>query len=269
MKLVYEDLLKSLIEEEILMVKYDCAFDKNIKVKEFIAVWDQTHNIKKLYIQLNKQMTEFAKTQKISKRLKASEINNEFYPTLLGKLGSFTAIALDFTENEMHILDNIYGIDDPEISKYAMMGIGVCFQLREVYLMFMDFLDELKVPKFMQEALDNINDYFDKAMDHYKDFDKLIKLTMKIHKYIQDTMSQWASHPTELSIEEAPKADKFLNFLISFDINTYILLLMLEKIHLLQDQEEGIVIKPQSYKLLHEREKKLENLRTTQNKPEN
>ncbi|AVP49577.1 hypothetical protein [Williamsoniiplasma luminosum] len=269
MKLVYEDLLKSLIEEEILMVKYDCTFDKNIKVKEFITLWDKTHNIKKLDTELGKQIAEFAKMQKMNKGLKASETNNELYITLLLKLNSFTSIALDFMENEMHFVDSVYGIEDSKVSEYAMMSIGVCLQLREIYLMFMDFLDELKVPKFMQEALNDMNNYFEKAMDYYKDFDKLIKLTMKIRKYINETISKWEEHPVELSIKEEPKVDKFINWLIGFDTNSYTLLLMLEKIHFLKDQDDGIVIKPQVYKLLHEREKKLENLRNVKDKPKN
>ncbi|PPE05917.1 hypothetical protein [Williamsoniiplasma lucivorax] len=264
MKFKYNDLLISLVEEQVLLIKYNSEINQEMKVKELIKSWDSTHNIKTFQKEIEKQMVKFVKYREKLNDFELSEMDSFVWPSLLIEMGRFTDTLLNFVENSKNW---VHPSGDDELTEYELSQLVLLFQLKDEYMIHVLPLMEFEVPKFMSEGLDNLQDLLGKALNNFGDFDKVIKQTKTIYQYGSDLLDVLQNTAELLTEKDVAQANQFLNWIISFKDTIYIIMLLLEKITIIDDDANGI--NDQIYEISDAREKQLEMLKKLAVKLEN
>ncbi|PPE05927.1 hypothetical protein [Williamsoniiplasma lucivorax] len=272
MKFKYNDLLNSLIEEEILLVKYRYSKNEDTRIIELIKVWDSTHNVRTLHDWVWKAIQEYNKNMK-KVRVGKQESNwteeeNSTWVSIMRDILPFTSAISIFAKEYNNVLKeqsnfiSWYRNSESDLIKQTIYNLW-----NWVFDDQYDNIREKRVPPYMYVGLKELWKHFIRAKFKSDDSDMFFDLMKETYKFMIVLFSDLRFSEFPLTLRQEEQANDFLNWLAHFSKLIATLLLISEKILIIEDEKMNI--KNKTYDFLEDRERKLEVFRKLSQKTYN
>ncbi|PPE05923.1 hypothetical protein [Williamsoniiplasma lucivorax] len=250
MKPEYNDLLKSIIEDEILIIKYSIDWPTcDVQVKAMLHEWDTNHNLQTFHKWLNEQDDEI-------KQAVVGSID-PLWLVIYIRLHTVTDVILEFMKTYTKLMN---APDYQKLSEYEMIQIVVTAGITHIYEQGFRFLKKSKIPLFMQKTFAKIMHFFQKVLNKLADCDKILDHANELYIYLSSLILEFEN--TEFSLTDpANEAFDFIELIKYLATNFYVLLLIFEGFVLIEQNKSSIPTDNVFYQRTNEKEEKLERLK--------
>ncbi|PPE05926.1 hypothetical protein [Williamsoniiplasma lucivorax] len=262
MKFKYGDALDTLVEQEILLVKYRYSKNEDTRIKELLEVCDSQRNIKNLNSYFVYQKEEYVKNKKKLKATKKisnwTEEEDLIWLTILDELILFTNAILRFMKEYRDILDNNVL---PESLDYQIVKICIYNLFYEVFESESMNMSGIRTPAFMSLYVMTLHRTFRETLDATNDIDLLINASKETYKFMIDLSKKLQIWPDGLTPRQKQLCRKFLKFIDHNATSIWTYFIILEKFTRNENKKSGTNFR--TYDFLDEWEKQLEILKTS------
>ncbi|AVP49385.1 hypothetical protein [Williamsoniiplasma luminosum] len=266
-KFVYIDLFKSLIEEEILLLKYNPDVNEDLKVKQMIHFWDSTHDIVAFNSWVKEEISKLELETFVPNDLDETREQDEFlWEMLLLKQNTLMDVILTFNY-EYELVKKVKTFATwPE---YERIRLAYLHQIRNFYDQFREELKEFNAPFFIHQGMKTVKEHIDKIPETVIRIDETLFASKDLHEYLSDLLDSLENLELSLNDQELEAANTIVNWMLYVAGILYNVLLMSEKFAIVEDKKRGIELTEQFYEIVEEREVRLEMLKMISDQPKN
>ncbi|PPE04084.1 hypothetical protein [Williamsoniiplasma lucivorax] len=266
---IYHDILKTLIEEEILLLKYNPDVNRDLKVKEILKEWDSTHDIKTFDAWLSKKILELNIETFVASNVFEDEETDEFlWEVLLLKQYTLTRVVLKFVK-EFKSTKAISHLEQYDDAAFRLIKLTLLNQMQKAYKEFEQDLENAEIPQFINSGFYRIRKIINQALTAWEDFDKMIALSRDAFEYFSDFLESLENLEISLDDQELDSANVTINWMLYASGIIYNLLLLFETFSIHEDERLGVEPSAKSYEIVEERELRLEMLKMIADPPKN
>lgn len=260
--------LKVLVEDEVLLLKYDSSFNHLNTIKDIRLFWESERNIVSFHRWLTKEFSKLKPSfvSAISEKKAVNENYDQDYETLIFKFYTLTVVLLKLidTDDSSQKLNYPLLMKDKKSSKKVKYVISQCIEL----LLFKEFpnlklaFEKTNLPYFLKEWFEDFNRVFEN-FNHIFVLDSAAEILDEIYviyNFITDFFDYLDESELEVLDEEIENVNYALYTILYLHCMIYNIVLIIEKVFEYDEEEMNIELIPLK-EVLEEHDAHLEMMR--------
>jgi hypothetical protein len=261
--------LQVLVEDEILLLKYEPEFRELDLAYEIRHKWEEERNLETFNQWLADKFTSLVPSFVSDV---ADESDNAFDESLLLRFFTLTNVIIGTKEfhksiqaqNKQIIGHSVFGSTDNLI--YA----SICLLIGAEFPKFLSGLAVFKIPEFIRSWIQELDQKIQNFLQiiNLKEIDKIINQIYALYEYVADFIDFLDQEEFELEEDEVEGLNQILSWILYVHGILYNFLLVTEKLIDLEEQNQNLSLK-ETKEILEEHDTRLEMMKMLANEPKN